>query len=160
MVADYDAAKVFGEYQDRLDALCDGDEAARLLTLRAAEEGIYRVYTRKSLAKAVYNGQLAPVIEVGLKSYYLIEDVKKMRILPERARGSKSPEEIQQELDRCLSTEWKVRPSHIDQLRKNLALAREAQSIVDEYWEKRSEDERRLTHMQRRLEQPPKVASL
>ena len=168
MLKEYEAAKIFGEYADRLDLICDGDEAARILTLRAAtEEGVYRIYTRKSTAKSVYNSRtrenqrLEPIpVEVGLKAYYLIEDVERVYIKPECGRKSKSVAQFQAELDKCLSMEWKVKPSHIEWLRKQLALAQEAQQAVDNYWKDRSEAERKLTHWQRRLDRQPKVANI
>lgn len=153
MVAEYTPAKVFGEYWDRLDLICDGDEAARILTLRAAnEEGIYRVYNAISLARMVFNGQLTAIDnKVGSRSYYLIEDVRNMHMMPERGRSSPSVATLQARLDRYLALGKKAKSARVEGLKREIALAKEAEQAVAEYWRYKPEEERSLTPMQRRL---------
>ncbi len=168
----YDVRKVFGEYQDKLELLCDGDEAARILTMRAARQGIYRLYTRKSVVKAVYNKQLKPVVSVGLKSYYLIEDVENMPIQPERARASQSVEELQKDVEKLqtkinqlaadgASFEKVMRTrERMEKVQRTLALAQEAQRIANGYWKEQAKAAKRIRRRQGRQEPPPQVSSL
>jgi hypothetical protein len=119
----------FGEYSHRLEELIDADGVARILTLRAAQEGIFRVYTRKSVGKAVDKGSITPVAEEGLKHYFLIEEAETMPFKPKRGRKTPSIRELQRRLDKLLSAAY-TPPWRIDRARTQLTLAIEAQDVA------------------------------
>ncbi len=127
---------VFGAYSDQTDRLCDGDDVARILTLRAAAEGVYRVYDKKAVMKAVQRGNITPVLREGELRYhlYLIDDAWTMECKPLRGRKSPSVDEYNRRLEALLERaqhvhvpKWKI-----DNARRILNLAIEAESVSEE----------------------------
>jgi len=99
MVAQRKEPKLFGEYHNNLDALAKGEEAARILTLRAAHElGVYRPYTSRSLTKDVQNGQITVAYRVGTVCFYDKKELQTMSIQPNRGRKPLSVEQIRAKL--------------------------------------------------------------
>ncbi len=104
---------VFGAYSDQTDRLCDGDDVARILTLRAAAEGV--------------EGELRYHL-------YLIDDAWTMECKPLRGRKSPSVDEYNRRLEALLERaqhvhvpKWKI-----DNACRILNLAIEAESVSEE----------------------------
>jgi hypothetical protein len=156
--------KIFGDYQDNQDALCIGDEAARILTMRAAtEQGVYRPYTSRSLTKAVQNTQILVPVRIGTKCFYDVEQVKNMPFKPTRGRKPLSVEKIRLKLQEVEASPVPTNSKAAKRLKESiiwwkqyLALAEDAQRACDLY----RENEARLVAEHMKLEPPPKVANV
>lgn len=136
--------------------LIDGDKVGEILTLRAARQGVYHLYTAKSVVKAVQNAKIYPQYSqirvadvVGTKSYYTLDDAMNMEIRPRKARRSSTPEDLRKRLTEGSLGGWSK--AQLKEFEKLLPLAEKAESIVKEYWRMQE---------QARREQAEKLASL
>lgn len=136
---------VLGKHYTRLDKICDVDEVAAILTLRAAEQGIYRVYNRKAVSKAVRAGKIAAVPEEELpepmrgwqKKFYLRDDASNMEFIPTKGRKPPSVEEYRKRLGDLieLAKTEHVEDGVINRARMMLELSADAERVVKEVQE-------------------------
>jgi hypothetical protein len=145
---------MLGRYHNRLDKICDVDYVAHILTLRAASQGIYRVYDRKAVSKNIRRGNLTPVPEeelpevmrAGPKKYYLIDDAWNMQFNPTKGRKSPTVEEYRASLGAIIEQARKERVPQwrIERARMMLELAAEAESTVKAVQEEQQRIEKEL----------------
>ena len=68
-------------------------EAARILSRKAREKGVDRIYSRDSIYRRYKEGTLKPAMETPAGNLYFVEDIEKIEIAPHVGKRSPKTEE-------------------------------------------------------------------